>query len=167
VTGVVKMSDGDAAGQDFLKIGIAVVLVCWVLLIIWTLASLKGAYTDVDAVAYAEGRTVSARTPHQKQSKTDSILQLLYGVVAVLPFIGVREIYAAGSDFATSSDFTTSFALKVALSVVPEIIVVVILVYGGLKTRNISQVLRNGEKSSYSSRKQRQPMAQPEPYRGY
>lgn len=68
---------------------------------------------------------------------------MLYGVVAALPPVGLRLIYAVITLVLeinrSSSDFPTSLAAKVCMSVVPEMITVVILVIVGLDTRNISK----------------------------
>jgi hypothetical protein len=68
---------------------------------------------------------------------------LLYGVVAALPPVGLRLIYAVITLMleinGSSSDFPKSLAAKVCMSVVPEMITVVILVIVGLDTRNISK----------------------------
>lgn len=59
-----------------------------------------------------------------------------------LPFLGVREIYASLAVFITNPNFKNETAPKVVLSVVPEMLVTLSLVFAGIKTRNIGK-LRN------------------------
>lgn len=54
----------------------------------------------------------------------------------------MREIYALLSVFVTDPNFKNETAPKVVLSVVPEMLVTVSLVFAGIRTRNIGK-LRN------------------------
>jgi hypothetical protein len=65
ITGRVKMESGKGGGSDevFLKIGMVTILLCWILLLIWTLISLRPYQKDTDAAAYADGTKVSASRP--------------------------------------------------------------------------------------------------------
>jgi hypothetical protein len=54
-----------------------------------------------------------------------------------MPFIGCRLIYGILSFTLSNPSFANSFAWKIALSVIPEVIVTVILVLVGLATRNM------------------------------
>ena len=71
----------------------------------------------------------------------DSFTQLFIGVVVALPLVALRLVYAVVSlmlELNTSpSHFTTSLAVKVCLSVVPEMLVTVVLLVVGVSTRNI------------------------------
>ena len=73
-------------------------------------------------------------------------MQLLHGTALVLPFVGVRDVYAALSIFISSAAFKNSLAAKVVMSVVPEMIVTIILAVVGIRTRHIS-ALRKVEKA--------------------
>jgi len=57
-----------------------------------------------------------------------------------MPFVGIRELDAVLSNFVTSHTFLTSLAVKVCLSIVPEIIATVIFLAAGLAALNIWQV---------------------------
>jgi hypothetical protein len=67
---------------------------------------------------------------------------LLNGVVFALPFIGIRELDAVLSNFVTSHTFLTSLAVKICLSIVPEIIAVMIFVCAGFGSRNIRREMK-------------------------
>ena len=98
---------------------------------------------DTSATGYADGTKASASllllTP------TDKGIQLLYAVLAALPLVLLRLIYAIVSlllDLGGSgSDFTTSVAAKVVLSVVPEMIVAIVFVVAGIATRDMHRAL--------------------------
>jgi hypothetical protein len=63
-------------------------------------------------------------------------------VIATLPFVALREFYSAGVTFFKSPSFASSFAAKVCLSVVPEMMVTAIFVVVGIWTRNIPKASR-------------------------
>ena len=71
----------------------------------------------------------------------DSFAQLFIGVVVALPLVALRLAYGVASlmlDLNTSpSHFTTSLAIKVCLSVVPEMLVTILFLAVGVSTRNI------------------------------
>lgn len=72
---------------------------------------------------------------------TDSTSQLLLGVVVALPLVAVRLVYGVSSLIlelnGSSSEFMTSLAIKVCLSVVPEMLLTVGFVVVGINTRKI------------------------------
>lgn len=67
---------------------------------------------------------------------------MIYGVSLVLPFIGIRELYAILTTFLTSQSFANSLVAKVLLSVVPEMIAVTAFTAVGLSTLKIAQKIR-------------------------
>ena len=71
----------------------------------------------------------------------DSFTQLFIGVVVALPLVALRLLYGVVSLILelnpSPSHFTTSLAVKVCLSVVPEMLLTVILLAVGLSTRDI------------------------------
>ncbi|MCJ1471503.1 hypothetical protein MMC13_000142 [Lambiella insularis] len=62
---------------------------------------------------------------------------LLTAVTVALMLLFLRIIYSLVSIFSPSSTFATSFAVRVCLQVVPEMLVVVVFVGAGIWTRNI------------------------------
>jgi hypothetical protein len=72
---------------------------------------------------------------------------LVYGVISALPFLGIRSLYSILSAFEGRS-FRNSEDAKTAMSVVPELIVVVILVGAGIRTKQMSK-LRKHNKAEY------------------
>lgn len=73
-------------------------------------------------------------------------MQLLFGVFRGLPFIGLREVYALLSVFITNPDFKNKTAVKVVMSIIPEMLMTLLLVFVGIRTRNIGK-LRNMNKA--------------------
>lgn len=69
---------------------------------------------------------------------------MLYGVIATLPFNGLRLVYSVASLILRvehpTSGFLSSTAVEVCLGVVPEMLVVIILVVAGLKTRGVREL---------------------------
>lgn len=59
-------------------------------------------------------------------------------------FVGVRLVYSCRILFNTSSSFRNSAPSKIALSVVPEVIVTVVSVVVGLIARNMWKSRRKG-----------------------
>jgi hypothetical protein len=71
-------------------------------------------------------------------------MQLLYGVLAAIPFIAIRLGYGVASlilelEHPTSS-FLTSLPVKVVLSLVTEVLVQTILIGAGLLTLDANRV---------------------------
>ena len=104
---------------------------------------------DMNAKGYANGTKVSTSALSHPTS-TDKALQVLYGVVAALPLVGIRLVYAIVSLLlevnGSSSDFPTSLAAKVCMSVVPEMIATIVFVVAGISTRDMHRTSegRNG-----------------------
>lgn len=71
----------------------------------------------------------------------DIISQLLLGVVIALPLVAVRLVYGVSSLMLELnnpySEFTTSLAIKVCLSVIPEMLLTIVFVVVGISTRNM------------------------------
>lgn len=106
------------------KAGLMIVVACWFVLVAWAATSFLRAQSDMEVPAYTEGTW------------------LLYAVSLALPFVGCRELYAVLSTFLTSPTFANSLAIKVCLSVVPEVIAMVLFTAGGLSTLQIAQKIR-------------------------
>ncbi|OJJ42123.1 hypothetical protein ASPZODRAFT_20769 [Penicilliopsis zonata CBS 506.65] len=105
-----------------LRCGAGIIATGWLVLSIWSLISLRSSV--VKAAPTFEGGRI-----------------LLLGIVWALPFNAIRLVYAVTSLLleakASSSVFLTSTAIEICLSVVPEMIVAIILVVAGVKTRNM------------------------------
>jgi hypothetical protein len=71
-------------------------------------------------------------------------MQLLYGVLAVMPFIAIRLGYGVATLVLEvehpRSTFLTSLPVKVVLGLVPEVIVQTILIIAGLATLSANRV---------------------------
>ncbi|CAF9928923.1 MAG: hypothetical protein ALECFALPRED_004175 [Alectoria fallacina] len=125
IVGVVFLENGNLSSNKraLLKIGAALVVLCWVLLLVWTLVSMPSYQTDTSAAIYRDGS------------------KLLLGVVVALPLVAVRLVYGVSSLILelneSSSEFTTSLAIKVCLSVIPEMLLTAGFVVVGINTRNI------------------------------
>jgi hypothetical protein len=70
-------------------------------------------------------------------------MQLVYGVLAALPFLAIRLGYAVASlvlelEHPTSS-FLSSIGVKAGLGLLPEVIVQLIFIAAGLATINANQ----------------------------
>jgi hypothetical protein len=63
---------------------------------------------------------------------------LLYAVLISLPLTLLRGIYGAVSIFQSNSEFASSLAVNVCLSVLPQLLIAVVFVVVGLMTRNIN-----------------------------
>ncbi|KFY33594.1 hypothetical protein V494_07476 [Pseudogymnoascus sp. VKM F-4513 (FW-928)] len=120
IIGILKLQDGASVGNVLMKVGMGVILACWAILALWTVLSFRSSPGYDDTGVPSDGT------------------RLLHGVAAALPFIALREIFAAGSSFAPSSSFTSSLAVKICLSVVPEMVSIIILSVAGLSTRGIA-----------------------------
>lgn len=60
IVGIIRLENGtdlSPSNSIFIKIGFAVVVICWLLLMIWALVSLPQQYAD--ATTYADGTKVS------------------------------------------------------------------------------------------------------------
>jgi hypothetical protein len=67
-------------------------------------------------------------------------IQLLFGVLRGLSFIGLREVYTLLSVFIKNPNFKNNTTAKVIMSVVPEMIVTLLLIFVGFQTRNIGKL---------------------------
>jgi hypothetical protein len=63
VVGIVNIGDGNAGRITLVKIGIALTLLCWVVLMAWTLVSLRSHQSDVTSEGYADGTKVRISFP--------------------------------------------------------------------------------------------------------
>lgn len=79
-----------------------------------------------------------------------TFFQLLHAVIWTLPFNGVRLVYAVTSLILRTthpdSSFLTSTPATVCLSVVEEILVVLILIVAGVRTRGLRKTVKTMEK---------------------
>ena len=71
-----------------------------------------------------------------------------------LPFIAIRVGYAVANLIielqSPDSSFLTSVAVKVFLSLIPEVLVILIFVEAGMYTQNINRVVTEGKKPEYA-----------------
>ncbi|CAK7218492.1 hypothetical protein SEUCBS140593_003565 [Sporothrix eucalyptigena] len=117
--------------QHLVEAGAGVMVVAWLALVLWSLWSTRlRATADVPSF---RGGTI-----------------LLHAVIATLVFNGVRLVYAITSLILRithpDSGFLTSTAASVCLSVVPELLVVIIFLVGGLRTRNLRKTMKTMNK---------------------
>ncbi|CAK7236604.1 hypothetical protein SBRCBS47491_009695 [Sporothrix bragantina] len=133
IVGVVKIEGKDITeatlhtSQSLVKAGAAIIVLAFIVLAIWSILSMRTRGTS-DVPSYRGGSI------------------LLHAILATLPFNGIRLIYSVTSLILRTthptSGFLTSTAASVCLSVVPEILVVIILIVGGLRTYNLRQTVK-------------------------
>lgn len=117
--------------NTMMKVGVILLASAWFFLVIWALHSLKQPQQDRMAVPAFDDATL-----------------LIWGIITALPFIGCRALYALLSTFVQSASFRDSQAVKAAMSTAPEIVTVIVLVYMGVKTKDMSK-LRKMNKEQY------------------
>ena len=115
--------------------------ISWGVLVFWSAYSLLLSGADRNAPAYVAGTMVSSSLPLLLLPSTQTMLQLLYGVLVALPLVVFRLVYGAISLMLElnhpNSSFLTSIVAKVTLSTVPEMIVTIVLLAAGISTRNM------------------------------
>ncbi|KAM0425047.1 hypothetical protein ACHAPT_009606 [Fusarium lateritium] len=135
IVSVINLQQGDsiATMKVLLKIASALVALSWVLLVLWALWSL------------GKSRSLTnGRVPSMSGGRL-----LLNGVLLTIPFTGLRLGYAIAflqlkiSD--PGSGFLTSKAIEVCLSVVPEMLVTLILLFAGIKTRSLKHEIQKSD----------------------
>ncbi|PVH85002.1 hypothetical protein DL98DRAFT_584059 [Cadophora sp. DSE1049] len=108
--------------EIFVKIGIMVLVVGWVLVCVWTLISFLPSQYNRDAPIFINGS------------------KLLCAVLFSLPFVCVRLIYSVVSIFSPSKDLNPvsgSLGLRIGLSFLMELITVIGFTLVGLATHGI------------------------------
>ncbi|CZR64615.1 uncharacterized protein PAC_14513 [Phialocephala subalpina] len=145
IVGVVEiMGDKTYTPNTLMKVGVVMLLLAWSILSAWVLISMRTPPRNHSSIPLMTPNTMElayGRVPAFAEATL-----LLYGTALVLPFVGVRDVYAALSIFISSAAFKNSLAAKVVMSVVPEMIVTIILAVVGIRTRHIS-ALRKVEKA--------------------
>ena len=142
IAGIVGLENGNLSSSThvLLKSGAAVLVLCWFLLLCWTAVSLLSRKKHTQTPTSGDGSKVCPVSAFIMLC-ADSFTQLFIGVVVALPLVALRLAYGVVSlilDLNTSpSHFTTSLAVKVCLSVVPEMLLTVTLLMVGVSTRNI------------------------------
>jgi len=125
--GALTSPNPQSSSQTLVKVGIVILLLSWLVIVgtgVVTLLPRKDGYqTD---------------TPHTTKPReyTDGTT-LLYAVLVSLVPTGIRVIYSVVAFFVDSSTLnpiTGSLAIRVVLSVVPEMVAVIILLGAGLMT---------------------------------
>ncbi|RFU30650.1 hypothetical protein B7463_g5684, partial [Scytalidium lignicola] len=115
------------------KIGILILLISWFFIFATTLFSFLPHQQDAQAVGYRDGSL------------------LIYGVMFSLPFTCIRLTYATISIFVGSASLnqvTGSLAVRVCLSMLPELITIMTFMTVGLMTRNTRQPVYETANSS-------------------
>ncbi|KZF24327.1 hypothetical protein L228DRAFT_281412 [Xylona heveae TC161] len=102
--------------------GLAIIDFAWILLCCWALFSLR-----------MRSRREISNAVHQAGT------MLLISVFASLPLICLRLVYATIYFTVHSSTVKTSLALKVCISVAPEMLVIALFVVVGVLTRNLNE----------------------------
>jgi hypothetical protein len=82
-----------------------------------------------------------------------------------MPFIGCRLVYGILSFTLSNPSFANSLAWKVALSVIPEVVVTTILVLVGVATRNMWRERKAESKLESYPQQSLRPQGQPGYYR--
>ncbi|EKJ78609.1 hypothetical protein NXS19_004130 [Fusarium pseudograminearum] len=132
IVSVINLQKGKdvSKNETLLHVASAIIALAWVLLAVWSLWSL--------------GKTRSSRNG-AVPSLRDGML-LLYAVFIALPLLGLRLSYAIAflqlQISNPSSGFLSSKAVEVCLGLVPELLVTVIFVAVGVKTRNIKHDIK-------------------------
>ncbi|KAI4724548.1 hypothetical protein E4T49_07709 [Aureobasidium sp. EXF-10728] len=134
VIGIVNVVKGVSTTQDsgLVKAGLAVLVVAYVALLVWTTRSLR----------------------HPARPKNESFIDgtvLLRTAFAALPFIGMRLVYGVISFLLVDPAFARSLAAKVVLSFVPELVATALFVYGGYRTRDMYAARHQEMTGKYSS----------------
>ncbi|KAL1899577.1 hypothetical protein Sste5346_002979 [Sporothrix stenoceras] len=137
IIGVVNVDSSSSSeskihtSQTLVKAGAAVMVVAWLVLVFWSLISTR-TRASRDLPSYRGGSI------------------LLHAVIWTLPFNGVRLVYSVASLILRTthpnSSFLTSTAANVCLSVVEEILVVLILIVAGVRTRGLRKTVKTMEK---------------------
>ncbi|KAJ5664592.1 hypothetical protein N7462_011405 [Penicillium macrosclerotiorum] len=129
VVGVVELMEKgpNSVSGTLTKVGATLAVLGWVVLVGFSLFSLR--YNVIKKTSTYRNGTL-----------------LLYGVIATLPFNGIRLVYSVISIILRvehpHSEFLSSTAVEVCISVVPEMLVVIILIMAGLKTRELNQLFK-------------------------
>ncbi|KAM0798782.1 hypothetical protein BDR22DRAFT_808325 [Usnea florida] len=131
IAGIISVENGNLSSSThaLLKTGAALLVLCWFLLLFWTAVSLLSRKEYTPSATSGEVSTVCL---HQS---------LFIGVVIALPLVALRLAYAVVSLILDLDHsilyFTSSLAVKVCLSVVPEMLVTVVLLAVGVSTRDL------------------------------
>ncbi|KAM0347729.1 hypothetical protein ACHAPU_004744 [Fusarium lateritium] len=124
IVAVTNSQDGDS--KTLLTAASALMALAWLLLVIWALWSL----------GKAQGLSTSKRIPSFHGGRV-----LLYAVFLALPLLGLRLAYAITylqlQISHPKSGFLTSKAIQICLGMIPEIVVTVIFLFVGVKTRSL------------------------------
>ncbi|CAK7217479.1 hypothetical protein SCUCBS95973_003166 [Sporothrix curviconia] len=139
IVGVVKIEGKNITestlhtSQSLVKAGAGVIVLAFVVLAVWSLLSMR-VRRSTDIPSYRGGSI------------------LLHAILATLPFNGIRLVYSVAALILRTthptSGFITSTAASVCLSVVPEMLVVIILILGGLRTRHLRETVKTMAKYS-------------------
>ncbi|KAI8626241.1 hypothetical protein F5Y19DRAFT_230362 [Xylariaceae sp. FL1651] len=124
----VKTADADAISknQTLVKVGEILLLVAWVALAVFTVFTAAHVYGGRTKKAgdFAGGRT------------------LIFAVALALPFLGIRLLASLVYFFTNDpalNPVTGSLGLRVGLEVVEELIIALVYIVAGLRTRNIGK----------------------------
>ncbi|KAL6922178.1 hypothetical protein FSHL1_006145 [Fusarium sambucinum] len=132
IVSVINLQKGNdvSTNKTLLKVASAIIALAWFLLAVWSLWSL--------------GKTRSSRNGSVASLRGG--MMLLYAVFIALPLLALRLSYAIAflqlqiSD--PNSGFLSSKAIEVCLGLVPELLVTIIFVAVGVKTRNIKHDIK-------------------------
>jgi hypothetical protein len=135
ITGIIPIISSSSSGVyispvyiHLARLGLLLLLLCFILLLLFTILAFLPRYRDKYANAYKAGT------------------RLLVAVAIALPFLGARTIYAVVSIWRVFGRTTPpTEAVKLVFATLMEILVVVVLLIMGLVTKDIERARREGE----------------------
>ena len=149
--GLVASSSSAFRGGDvksstltLLKIGVVILLVSWVILCAWVLASFLPSQQTRAAPGYVGGTKVRTFQLHSMHISLTQ-LKILYALLFSLPFVGIRMIYTVISILAPSTSLNPisgAIGLRIGLSFIPELVAILAYVYAGLTTHMLRRDMK-------------------------
>ncbi|KAG0646430.1 hypothetical protein D0Z07_7622 [Hyphodiscus hymeniophilus] len=134
VMGVIHMIDKTQTktSENLMKLGMIITVFCYGQCWLYVGLSFLPSQVEPSAPALAEGLT------------------LLYGVIAALPFIGIRQVYGLkifidDLNNEGNSKFATSKPAKYLLSAIPEFLAICIFCFVGIRTRHLSKLVKGSK----------------------
>ena len=106
--------------------------------------------SQVEPFCTSSRRRIYRGAPNSHLLINLTVKQLLFSALAVLPFIGVREVYGLKIFIDESykdqdSKFATSKSAKYILSAIPELVTILIFCFVGIKTRHMSKLAKDNK----------------------
>ena len=150
VISIINLQDGKDVDKykTLLKVASALIALAWFSIALWSLWSLgktRVSHTRGSVPSFRGGMLVSS-TWHCSLKDCTNIYKLLYAVFITLPLLCLRLAYAIAFLQLQISDPTSSFlsskAIEVCLGMIPELLVTIVFIAVGIKTRNIKHDIK-------------------------